>query len=638
MGVDLLNIARSGVMSSQSQLGVTGHNIANVNTEGYHRQVAQQSAQQSQRIAGNFYGTGTYVSEVKRIYNDYAARELQIGQSAMSQAQLRQNKLSELDQLYATAGQAIPAALADMYADLAGLADQPDDTGLRTSVLNAAGQLADSVNQMYAGLDGHLGQINSQISSITGRINDIGAELANLNRALSQSGGEDMALLDEQSMLIQELSQYAVVNVIAEAGGSKSIMLGGSAMLVSAQSAQQLTVADGEIFPNQTQLAISLGDTRQQINGLHMGGELGALFELRDQSLLPAVAELDLLALGLADTFNRQQAQGLDLTGQVGQNLFHDLNDAVMSAGRIAPMPQNGGNGAISVQVSDSHQLTGDEFMLAYTAPSSYSLTNNNTGAVTPLTLTGSRLTGAGGFELSIDAGTVADGDRFIIRPSAGAAAGLGVALQQASGLAAASAVITPDPANGGDISLSLAAVLDRNAPNFPHQGAPLTFAIDTAANQYQVFDATGTLLSGVTGFTPPAINAYGMQLEVSSVAGVTERFTLDLTLASGDNTNALAMARLNEARPMLNGRVGFTALFEQSKQDLGSQARGAQIQAEAAEAIFQQAQTRSDSLSGVNLDEEAANLMRFQQAYQASARIMTTSQQIFDALISSLR
>ncbi|HCD14205.1 flagellar basal body protein, partial [Shewanella sp.] len=196
MSMDLFNIARSGILAAQSQLGVTSNNIANVNTEGYHRQVAIQGSSTSMRLGNNFYGTGTYVQDVKRIYNDYAARELRIGQTGLSAAEASYTKLSGLDQLFSQIGKAVPASLNDFFSGLNSLADLPADLGIRGSVLNSASQLAQNLNQMQSHLTGQVQQTNDQIESITTRINEISKEMAQINLELMKSPGNDAQLLD----------------------------------------------------------------------------------------------------------------------------------------------------------------------------------------------------------------------------------------------------------------------------------------------------------------------------------------------------------------------------------------------------------------------------------------------------------
>lgn len=641
MAIDLLNIARTGVLASQSQLGVTSNNIANANTVGYHRQVATQSTLESQRLGSSFYGTGTYVDDVKRIYNDYAARELRIGQTTLSGAEASYGKLSELDQLFSQTGKMVPQSLNSLFAGVNSLADLPADLGLRSSTLTDAKQVASSLNQMQSSLNGQLTQTNDQITGMTKRINEISKELANLNLELMKSPNQDAMLLDKQDALIQELSQYAQVNVIPQENGAKSIMLGGSVMLVSGEIAMTMDTKTGDPFPNELQLTSSIGSQSVAADPSKLGGQLGALFEYRDQTLIPASHELDQLALGIADNFNKMQQQGLDLNGQVGANIFRDINDPLMSLGRVGGYSNNTGNATLGVNIDDTSLLTGGSYELSFTAPATYELRDTETGATTPLTLNGSTLEGGAGFSIDIKAGAMASGDRFIIRPTAGAANGITVEMTDPKGIAAASPKITADAANSGNTQVKVTQITNRSAANFPVTGSELTIQLDTTAAPptYEAFDASGTSLGAAAPYTPPSISAFGFTFEVDSTAAASnDRFTFDLSFAEGDNSNAVAMAKLSESKVMNGGKSTLADVFENTKIDIGSKTKAAEVRVGSAEAIYQQAYARVESESGVNLDEEAANLMRFQQAYQASARIMTTAQQIFDTLLTSVR
>lgn len=641
MAIDLLNIARTGVLASQSQLGVTSNNIANANTVGYHRQVATQSTLESQRLGSSFYGTGTYVDDVKRIYNDYAARELRIGQTTLSGAEASYGKLSELDQLFSQTGKMVPQSLNSLFAGLNSLADLPADLGLRSSTLTDAKQVASSLNQMQSSLNGQLTQTNDQITGMTKRINEISKELANLNLELMKSPNQDAMLLDKQDALIQELSQYAQVNVIPQENGAKSIMLGGSVMLVSGEIAMTMDTKTGDPFPNELQLTSSIGSQSVAADPSKLGGQLGALFEYRDQTLIPASHELDQLALGIADNFNKMQAQGFDLNGQVGSNIFRDINDPLMSLGRVGGYSNNTGNATLGVNIDDTRLLTGGSYELSFTAPASYELRDTETGVITPLTLNGSTLEGGAGFSIDIKAGAMASGDRFVIRPTAGAANGITVEMTDPKGIAAASPKITADAANSGNTQVKLTQITNRSAANFPITGSELTIQLDTTAipPTYEAFDASGTSLGAAAPYTPPSISAFGFTFEVDSTAAASnDRFTFNLAFAEGDNSNAVAMAKLSESKVMNGGKSTLADVFENTKIDIGSKTKAAEVRVGSAEAIYQQAYARVESESGVNLDEEAANLMRFQQAYQASARIMTTAQQIFDTLLTSVR
>lgn len=644
MAVDLLNIARTGVLAAQSQMGVTSNNIANANTIGYHRQVAEQSSLESQKIGNSFYGTGTYVTDVKRIYNDFAARELRIGQTSMSAAETRYTKMNEMDQLYSQIGSMVPDRLNDFFSSINSVADLPTDIGMRDSMLGAAQQAASSLNQMQSHLDSQMKQTNSQIGAMADRINEISNELASINLELMKSESPDSQLLDKQDALILELSEYSEVNVIPLENGAKSVMLGGSVMLVSGEVSMQIGTTTGDPYPNESRLTTTTGNQSLVIDGSKLGGQLGELFKFRDETLVPVGQELGQLALGIADAFNEMQSNGYDLNGEIGQNIFTDINDPLMSAGRVGEFDGNTGTAKIRVNIDDVGELTGSSYELSFTAPSTYELKDTKTGEVQALTYdaVNNQLTGGDGFSIQIDSvpAGFADGDKFEIRPNAGAAAGIGVEMTDPKGIAAAAPKITGEPTNSGDTSVKLTSI-DRTNANFPVTDSEITIQVDTVTNTYQAFDASGAAIGGPTAFTPPQISTpYGFDFEISdtSTAGVTDSYTFDLSFAEGDNSNAIEMAKLSDEKLMNGGTTTLAGVFEGSKLDIASKTKAAAVSFESNEAVYLQAYNRVQSESGVNLDEEAANLMRYQQSYQASARIMTTAQQMFDSLLSSVR
>jgi len=637
MSIDLLNIARTGVQASQAQLGVTSNNIANANTEGYNRQVANQSSSESQRLGNSFYGTGTYVSEVKRVYNEFATRELRIGQTSMSAAETSYSKLSELDQIYSQMGNMVPDSVNNFFASMNSVADLPSDVGIRSSSLSSAQQLGSSLNQMQSQLDGQVKQTNSQIGSITTRINDISKELGSINIELMKSQDQDSQLLDKQDALILELSEYAQVNVIPLDTGAKSIMLGGSVMLVSGEVSMSMGLSAGDPDPNKPGLSASLGDKSLAVDPSKLGGQLGSLFSFRDDTLLPASNELGQMALGIADTFNNMQSKGFDLNGEVGSDIFRDINDPLMASGRVGSYSTNTGDAALSVNIDDVGALSGGSYELSFTAPGAYQLTDTQTGKPTPLTLLGGQLTGGAGFSINIASGAMADGDKFDIRPTAGAAAGLKVVMTDPKDIAAAGPTLTSAATNSGNTAISLNS-MDSSVAGF-QADSTITFKIvtTTTPKTYQAFDSAGDPLGTSTPYTGNNINAFGMDFDIAG-SGSSNSFTFDLAFAEGDNSNAVAMAALSNSKLMNNGTGTLTGVFENTKLDIGSQTKAAEVRVGSATAIYQQAYNRVQSESGVNLDEEAANLLRFQQAYQASARIMTTAQTLFDTLLSSVR
>jgi flagellar hook-associated protein 1 FlgK len=494
---------------------------------------------------------------------------------------------------------------------------------------------------MQSQLDGQVKQTNSQIESITTRINEISKELGSINLELMKSQDQNSQVLDKQDALILELSQYAQVNVIALDTGAKSIMLGGSVMLVSGEVSMSMGMSTGDPYPNEPRINASIGDKTLNVDPSKLGGQLGALFSFRDDTLLPASTELGQLALGIADTFNDMQSKGFDLNGDVGSDIFRDINDPLMASGRAGSNSTNSGTAAMSVNIDDVGALSGSTYQLSFTTANGYQLTDNQTGKVSNLTLSGTQLTSSAGFSINVAGGPIADGDKFEIRPTAGAAAGLKVVMTDPKGIAAAGPTLTSASTNLGNTSVSLNSMDSTNAVFQSVNGSSITFELNTAAvpNTYEAFDSSGTSL-GTGTISNNNINAFGMDFDIttSGTGGTADSFTFDLAFAEGNNSNAVEIAKLSDVKLMNNGTGTLTSVFENTKLDIGSQTKSAEVRVGSATAIYQQASTRVQSESGVNLDEEAANLLRFQQSYQAAARIMTTAQTIFDTLLSSVR
>ena len=637
MSNDLLNIARNGVLTSQSQLAVTSNNIANVNTDGYHRQVATQSTLGSRQIGNEHYGSGSYVSDVKRIYNEFASRELRIGQSTLSEAETSYSKLSELDQLFSEIGQSVPNSVNDLFEQLNGLSDIPDDIGSRTTVLSSANQTADSINQMENHLNAQVKNTNGEIESSVEQLNELSSELAKINLELRENSGDNNQLLDRQDTIIQEMSKFGNVSVIPLDGGAKSVMMGGNTMLVTGESATELAVNTGDPFPNDTQIVAKIGDSEVPVNGNNLGGSLGALFEYRDDSLFTAQQELNQFALGVADAFNKTQAEGVDLNGNLGKPIFTDINDPKMSFGRAGANPNNTGNANLAVNIDDVNALKGNEYELNFDG-ADYKLVDSQTGKEQTLTLTGTTLTGADGFSIEIDSGAMAAGDSFTVRPSEGASGGIAVTMTDPKEIAAGSpdSYIKAADANSGNTNIKITD-LDRTHAAFE---SPLTVNVDSTVSPsaYSILDKDGnTLDAGNLTGTPPTISALGVELEIDSTAAETASFTLDFTPKPGDNSNAVKLSELSEQKLMNDGKSTLIDVYQDAKQDIGSQTKGAEIRLTSASAVYQQAYSRVQSESGVNLDEEASNLLQFQQSYQASAQVMTTAQQVFDTLFNAI-
>ncbi|TKB47253.1 flagellar hook-associated protein FlgK [Ferrimonas sediminicola] len=639
---DLMNIGRSGVMSAQKQLQVTSNNIANVGTPGYSRQVVEQRTSESLFIAGSFVGTGSYVADVKRIYNSYAMRELHLATSQVSYANMSWRKADELNQVFSVSGDAIPESMNNAFKAINNMADIPNDLSARDNVLVALGQLAGSFDTVSEGLTSQLRQTNEQVQVTVDRVNAITAELADINGQLMKVGGQDLQLLDYQNSLITELSDYVQVNVIEQDYGVKSVMMGGAAMLVSGPNQLELGTTDGDPVRHELRYTVDTGQNKITLDGRDVGGQLQALMDYRDNVLLPAERQLGKMALGIADAVNTAQANGFDLDGKVGQNLFADINSPEMSIGRSATSGSNAGGTEMVVNIDDTNRLTGGKYTLQWDG-ANYQLTDEygTTSTLTVDPADPNRFVSADGFSIIQDTsgGAPVAGDKWALMPTASAAKGLNLIVDDPRALAAAGYT---KETTAGDGEATLASV-DRNNPALPAGEVNLSItpndplSAPPGQNTYTMTDADGNpLATGV--YTGDTISALGFSVKVEDNTTATSSFKLTLDFAVGDNSNAVAMGKIPTQKLQDGGKSTLADTFQGIITEVGSQAAAQEVAMTSAQAVFAQAQNRVESESGVNLDEEAANLIRFQQAYQASARIMTVAKETFDTLFSSLR
>lgn len=639
---DLLQIGRSGVMSAQKQLQVTSNNIANVGTEGYTRQVVEQRTRESIFVAGHFQGSGSYVSDVTRVYNSYAMRELHLSASQLSEAKTAYVKADELNQVFSVSGDAIPSSMDNAFNAINNWADIPADLGARDNVMVALEQLAGSFDTIAEGLVSQLRQTNEQIITTVDRVNAISSELAEINKELMEVGSHDLQLLDYQNKLITELSDYVQVNVIEQERGVKSIMMGGSAMLVSGPNQLELGTTDGDPVRHELRYTIDTGSQKVTLEGRSVGGQLQALADYRDKTLLPAERELGKMALGVADAMNTAQANGFDLNGNVGKPIYADINSAGMSIGRSAASSKNAGGTEVSVFIDDTSKLTGGKYTMKYDG-ANYQLTDEY-GQATTLTVDPAdpnRLVSDEGFSLMLDTSkppASQAGDTWAIMPTANAAKGLDMVIEDPAGLAAAGYTLVSNTP-GSEVSL---VSVDRTNVNFPQgevalnitPGDPL--AAPPTTNAYTMTDPDGNVLDAGT-WTGNTINTLGVELRLDEVPASSD-FTMNLDFAVGENGNAVSMGAIPTAKLMDEGNSTLIDVFQGIITEVGSQAAASEVQMDSAQAVFSQAQDRVESDSGVNLDEEAAKLLRHQQAYQASARVMTVARDTFDTLFNSLR
>ena len=633
---DLLNVGTSPLLSIQQAITTTGHNISNVNTEGYSRQRVNFDTLPAQFSGGSYIGSGVAVDSVERFYDEFLTSEVRSRTSAQAEFQTSYDLSSRLDNLLADPAVGLAPVLDSFFGAVQDVANNPGSLPERQVLVGEAQVLADRFHYLDDNFRDIDAELNGRIEATVTDINALSDSIADINKqvvqATARAGGQPPNdLLDARDQLIRELAEKIGVTTVEQSDGSINVMIGNGQPLVVGFTAEKLQTASN---PNDgTQLIVGAASAAGNVTDLSRflsGGELGAVLDFREQTLDPARNQLGLLATGVAATFNAQHQLGMDLNGKPGGDFFLPL-EATFSANA-----GNSGLSSMTVAISDATALTGDDYSLRFDS-GQWTLTNLTTK---------SGQTGPGPFVvdgLTINvAGAPVTGDSFSIQPTRQGATLFAVVLNEAADVAAAS----PLRAQEGFTNIGSAAIDDlavSDTAGLPLAGqVTLTFNPNAMGAGAAGFDVTG--VAGGPLAYDPAVDGNGKTLTLGgfafTVSGAPESgdelFIENNTNGSGDNRNALALAGLQTSPELLGGTASYQDTYSSLVADIAVQTRQAETNSTTENVLLQQAVASRDSVSGVNLDEEAANLIRFQQAYQAAAQMIAVADQIFQTLLNA--
>lgn len=657
MAVSLYNTGVSGLLAAQQQLAVTGQNIANVNTEGYNRQRAEQNTTLGIFSGGNYIGSGTYIQDITRIYDQFSYKEQLLSQSNLSNADSLHIDLSQLNEIMSFSSTSINNSIDQLYQSINSIADNPSDFGLRNIALSQADILGSDFRSLNENFDLIEKSVNGEIEQIASQISEISLEIAKINEQILQSNPLDVSgkpndLLDKRDQLITALGSFTSVKTLESSNGVMTVMIGNGTTLVAGITPLTIRVNAGDPDPKKTTLNIVGANGIAALKGTSLGGSLAGKFEFRDEHLSKLRSEINQISMSISETFNASQHDGLDLNAQEGNDFFTNINTALLQQSRVLIPSTNVGNLQASINITDITLVPSDEFEVRYDG-ANYMLTNLNDGSVLNLGASGAGTytVPSYGFEFIENSGAPTINDTLIIRPTENSASLMKLVLASGAGIAASSAVeVRASDNNISSGSIDVVSMLDP-----VNARAAMPMRIDVLESPAGVFNYTYTDNLGVTSpsvaYTPPAqiinlpplpsLPLFAVEIKGNpsgAAANAPEQFFIDDAFGLGNGGNAVAMA-LTQEKGIINGeQETFNKSLSISTADIGSKAKSAELVADAAQSMFTQAFNRNQEISGVNLDEEAANLMKFQQAYQASSRIIAIANTIFDTLLQAVR
>jgi len=553
----ILNTAKVGLLSQQLAIEVTGHNIANVQTEGYSRQEVNFEAMNPRSFSLGQLGTGVRVAGIERSHDEFLFSQILGEGDGLGRFRVRKDVFEQLEVLLSeSSGQSLNQSLSSFFSGLQDVASNPTGLPERSSLLAEAQNLASTFNNLGESLFQIQQNLDSAVSVEVAKINSLTQEIAALNKSIHANEPTTFSandLRDKRDMKVKELSEMIDLNFVDEMDGQISLTLDDGTPLVLQSTVFNLeTSINGN---NKSFLDVGVLDSAgnsTNITSSITGGTLKGYLDMRDTVVEEVKDKLDRLAAGFVQEFNEIHQQGFGIDGSTGNNFFNALRTTVVTN------VNNTGSATLTAANGDPSNISIDKYEITLTGANSFSLANLTTGASsgTYTFTSGSTFNLANGFAVTIS-GTPAVGDTFKISASESAARNFSIA----------SGVLS----NTNKISAGLNSSTDGNN----------------------------------------ALELVGLQSKL-----VFDSITLD---------------------PSGSGTFTFDEFYSSLVSTVGIQSFSSQATFAQQEGILLQLDTRRESIAGVSIDEEMINMIKFQQAYNAAARLIGVVDELLDTIISQV-
>jgi len=663
----IFGISVSGLLTNQAALNTTANNIANANTEGYSRQRVTQTPRLPEFVGGNYFGSGVEVGQVKRIFEQTQQLEIQSATANFMRLETFLSQASRVDELLADSQNGLNSSVQSFFSSLQAVVNDPASVAARQVMLGRMEGMVSKFDSIQSQLESQITQVNSSIDGIAKEITSLGESIAMFNNQVAGSAGNVAPdLLDQRDLAVTRLSELVAVQTTEQSDGSLNVFIGSGQSLVVGSLANSLVASVDTQNPRSMSLSLVSGTSSIDITSNISGGQLGGTLTVVEEIIEPSFNTLGRVAISIVDSFNRQNSLGMDLNNNLGGNLFTDINDPTIAASRVSSDLTNTGTANLSINIDDPSLLTDSNYTL-FMQGGNYQLVDQTTNttvatfappAVTPDTIPIASL----GISINILSGAANNGDSFDIRPARNFSSDFSVVINSADQIATASPVRGEQAqSNIGSAAISGISVSDTTTTQFTgvanNLNPPIRIEFDSppgVPGEFSIYDISGgapvLLAGGIAGYVNnqqnnmlalagAPYNAYGYEVTLSGEPQAGDSFDINYNNNGfGNNENAALLAELQQVTGLDNGQSTFQQAFGRIIGRVGVSTQSAQINRDAAESLLFQAKERRESLSGVNLDEEAANLLKFQQAYEASAQVINVARTLFQTVLEAVR
>ncbi|TMS93189.1 flagellar hook-associated protein FlgK [Pseudoalteromonas sp. S201] len=668
MSFNLLNIANSGIRANSELLQTTSKNIANVNTEGYVRERTEFTT-----MIDNQVGRG----QTYRLLNEFAQKQLNRDTSNKSFFDQFVSEASRVDQIFSEKSNSLSTSINSMFNNVQEALNQPSSTVARSLVMSDAQNLIDQMDRLAGIVSEQKAVVNEQLEIFSEEANTLIESISSLNQEIAGVHGtkneaDASSAYNERDKAIRDLSKLIDIETLDGPNGEKQVFMGTGEAVVMQNGSFNLFSISGDPDANFKELRLDVNGGKAvplDIDPTKLKGKIGGLLAFRDDILVPAQNQIGQMGIALADSFNQQNRLGMDANGELGGDIF----DIPTVSAFVYQANTGTANMSATVEAGKGSELPASDFVITYTG-------NPNEVSIQPIDNKGEPLGAASlaiippsgiidsaaitsgeafGLELNIT-GAGNAGDQFQVKLNSGAAGNISLTTGRGEDIALASPIRTADGLdNTGTGSISPGNVTDVTTGSFSNPldlaNGPISIVKTANANEYQLTDGNGTTTFTVT---PPANNilaqagapydGYGFDFNIEGVPATGDTFNLEFNEGGfDDNRNGQKLADLQNT-DLVRQNVVASASADNHKTlnqayaglvtDVGVVTSQAKTNGAAFDALAQQSEAWYESLSGVNLDEEAANLLRFQQSYAASAQVLSAARSIFDTLLSAAR
>ncbi len=649
MAGGILGIGINSLLAYKSAITTTAQNLSNATTPYFSRRQVN--------FAEALFNSGVTIADVSRVFDNVANEDFINKTSTAGSLSTYYQSISDFEKSLDDDRTNIAKYINDSLNACQVLTTTVGNVQSRTAYLSQLSALANRIRAMSSEMDQKKSILNDDIRSNVAQANAVLTQIGQINRQISLQPSSDRAdMLDQRNQLVHELAGYLNFKVRNEPDDNLSLSLSNGLELISGETVRQLSTDEDSEDASLLRINLESGyGGTIDVSSFIEEGSLGGMVNLRQGSYDNADRGLGRLALVIADQFNRQNKLGSDLNGELGGNIFNDINSTGLMQGRVNGNIDNTGSGTFEVSIDDVSQLQVSDYSLVFSSPTAYTIMRNSDGALASSGTVGTypHTVSFDGMTLSINSGTFAAGDRFSIRPYQGAGSSTSVVMTDPKKLAMAFPVSAePNINNLGMGSIKVDEILDTTNASFTTTSQALAPPIRVeflTDSTYQLVDVdTSAVLEGPLSYDAttgadlfPTTGGYdpGYRVSLSGSIKAGDMFNIDYNANTvGDNRNALAMAGLYTKKIIDGNETTMNAAYISLSSQVSLQTNTAKTQLDSALTLVDQAEKRFYSVSGVDSMDELTNLMNYQQSYQASAQIIQSARTIFETLLGMLR